>query len=291
LPRDRHLTGVNRASLSSGLTCREISERGSPRRGSIALVQDCARQILEELEPEASFVRKRAARLLSFRDYLSIHNERLTFDLDYIGELVETGERVLEIGALPFMLTLPLIHRGYNVAAVDKPTSEWDPAVPARLGLNHLECDLDTQLLPFKTGYFDVVLMNQVFAHLRVNLIWSMREVFRVLRPGGLLYLSSPNLRSFRALANLIFRGDACAFMGSVYFNYSSLESHGFMGQIRVYTPKEIEDFLAAMNFKVAGVIYRGRVHVGRLAGFANIAAFVCPSFRPDFTLLAVKPE
>jgi 2-polyprenyl-3-methyl-5-hydroxy-6-metoxy-1,4-benzoquinol methylase len=134
-------------------------------------------------------------------------------------------------------------------------------------------------------------LMNQVFAHLRVDLIRSMREIFRVLRPGGLLFLSSPNLRSFRALAQLIFRGDACAFMGSVHYNYSSLESHGFMGQIRVYTPKEIADFLTAMNFRVGGIIYRGKVHDGRLARFSNSAASVCPSFRPDFTLLAVRPE
>ena len=209
----------------------------------------------------------------------------------YMRELADATERVLEIGALPFMLTLPLMRRGYNVTALDKPTSEWDPAVPMRLGLNHVACDLDIQPLPFKTNSFDVVLMNQVFAHLRVDLIGSMREIFRVLRPGGLLYLSSPNLRSFRALAQLIFRGDACAFMGSVHYNYSSLESHGFMGQIRVYTPKEIADFLSTMNFRVGGIIYRGKVHDGRLARFSNSAASVCPSFRPDFTLLAVKPE
>lgn len=286
----RHLTALRRANLSHGAPTQE-SERGKPWADSMTVVQDCARQILKELEPAEVLLSKQSAGLLSFRDYLSIHCERLAFDLDYMRELVEAGERVLEIGALPFMLTLPLMRRGYNVTALDKPTSEWDPAVPMRLGLNHMACDLDIQPLPFKTNSFDVVLMNQVFAHLRVDLIGSMREILRVLRPGGLLYLSSPNLRSFRALAQLIFRGDACAFMGSVYYNYSSLESHGFMGQIRVYTPKEIADFLTAMNFRVGGIIYRGKVHDGRLARFSNSAASVCPSFRPDFTLLAVKPE
>jgi len=63
------------------------------------------------------------------------------------------------------------------------------------------------------------------------------------------------------------------------------------MGQIRVYTPKEIADFLAAMSFRVEGVIYRGKVNVGRLAGLFNTAASACPSFRPDFTLLALKPR
>jgi SAM-dependent methyltransferase len=206
----RHFTALRRASLSSGVVIQE-SERGSPWADSIAVMRDCAGQILKELEPDESLLSKQSASLQSFRDYLSIHGERLAFDLDYMKELAEATERVLEIGALPFMLTLPLMRRGYNVTALDKPTSEWDPAVPMRLGLNHVACDLDIQPLPFKTNSFDVVLMNQVFAHLRVDLIGSMREIFRVLRPGGLLYLSSPNLRSFRALAQLIFRGDATA--------------------------------------------------------------------------------
>jgi SAM-dependent methyltransferase len=201
----RHLTTLRRADLSHGVPAQD-SERGKPWADSTAIVQHCARQILKELEPDELLLFKQSASIQSFRDYLSIHGERLAFDLDYMRELADATERVLEIGALPFMLTLPLMRRGYNVTALDKPTSEWDPAVPMRLGLNHVACDLDIQPLPFKTNSFDVVLINQVFAHLRVDLIGSMREIFRVLRPGGLLYLSSPNLRSFRALAQLIFR-------------------------------------------------------------------------------------
>lgn len=269
---------------------RIINECRRPREDNMALVEECAGRILPLLEPNGVYRRKIATDLYSFREYLSIHRERLAFDLQYVDKFVEPGERVLEIGSCPFMLTLPLISRGFDVTAVDKPTSEWDATIPVRLGVKHVGCDLDTQELPFETNFFDVVLMNQVFAHLRMNLIRSMREVFRVLRPGGLLVLSSPNLRSFRALAQLIVRGDACAFMGSIYYNYSFLDSFDVMGQIRVYTPKEIDDFLAATGFAIGPIIYRGRVNVGRLARIANIASYLCPSFRPDFTLLAMKP-
>ena len=157
----RHLTTLRRADLSHGVPAQD-SERGKPWADRMAIVQDCARQILKELEPDELLLSKQSASLQSFRDYLSIHGERLAFDLDYMRELADATERVLEIGALPFMLTLPLMRRGYNVTALDKPTSEWDPAVPMRLGLNHVACDLDIQPLPFKTNSFDVVLMNQV---------------------------------------------------------------------------------------------------------------------------------
>ena len=286
---EMHRTRLFRGFRGSARHC-IINERRRPREDNMPHVEECAGRILRLLEPNDVYRRKVAIGLYSFREYLSIHRERLAFDLEYTGKFVEPGERVLEIGACPFMLTLPLIRRGFDVTAVDKPTSEWDATIPVRLGVKHVGCDLDTQELPFETNCFDVVLMNQVFAHLRMNLIRSMREVLRVLRPGGLLILSSPNLRSFRALAQLIVRGDACAFMGSIYYNFSFLDSFGVMGQIRVYTPKEIEDFLAAMGCTIGPIIYRGRAQVGRLARIANVASYLCPSFRPDFTLLAMKP-
>ncbi|MEA2907975.1 MAG: hypothetical protein QOJ15_56 [Bradyrhizobium sp.] len=69
--------------------------------------------------------------------------------------------------------------------------------------------------------------------------------------------------------------------MRTTVLNRASLTRQAFLGQIRVYTRKEIEDFLTAMNFRVRGVIYRGKVHIGRLARFANSAALLCPGFRP----------
>ena len=96
----RHLTTLSRADLSHGVPAQD-SERGKPWADSMAIVQDCARQILKELEPDESLLSKQSASLQSFRDYLSIHGERLAFDLDYMRELAEATERVLEIGALP----------------------------------------------------------------------------------------------------------------------------------------------------------------------------------------------
>ena len=91
----RHFTALRRASLSSGVVIQE-SERGSPWADSIAVMRDCAGQILKELEPDESLLSKQSASLQSFRDYLSIHGERLAFDLDYVRELAEATERVLE---------------------------------------------------------------------------------------------------------------------------------------------------------------------------------------------------
>ena len=94
------------AAISHTACPLQDSERGKPRADSMAIVQDCARQILKELEPDELLFNKQSASRLrtssqSFRDCLSIHGERLAFDLDYMRELADATERVLEIGALP----------------------------------------------------------------------------------------------------------------------------------------------------------------------------------------------
>jgi SAM-dependent methyltransferase len=55
--------------------------------------------------------------------------------------------------------------------------------------------DLETGAFPWADGSMDVVVSNQVFEHLK-NVWRPMSEIYRVLKPGGWLVLSVPNLGS-----------------------------------------------------------------------------------------------
>ena len=54
------------------------------------------------------------------------------------------------------------------------------------------KADLNFDKLPYQDGFFDVATSFQVFEHLE-NPFFAMREVSRVLRPGGLFLMSVPN--------------------------------------------------------------------------------------------------
>jgi SAM-dependent methyltransferase len=70
------------------------------------------------------------------------------------------------------------------------------PAARARAaGIEVAELDLEEDPFPWAEGTFDVVVVNQVFEHLK-NIWLAMSEVARVLRPGGTLVFSVPNLAS-----------------------------------------------------------------------------------------------
>jgi SAM-dependent methyltransferase len=183
-----------------------------------------------------------------------------------------------------------MMSKNYDVTCLEKCSSfEFDPAVVRKFKVNTIDCDLDVDRVPADDSSFDCVIMNEVFEHLRINLIASMREVLRILRPNGLLLLSTPNLRSVQGINNLLRKQEAYSSMGGIFNNYSYLEKLGVMGHVREYTSKEVMDFLKQIGFEIEGVIYRGRYSGSWLWELSQQFTRVRPEFKPYFSIVARK--
>ena len=211
-----------------------------------------------------------------FSGYCRQHRQRLAADLHLIGHNVAPNARVLEYGAIPLVLTAALASLDYDVSAVDIRPERFARSI-SNLGLEVFACDVETEAVPFADATFDVVLFNELFEHLRINPIFTFREVRRVLRPGGLLLLSTPNLRSLRGIRNLVFHNKAHAASSGVYEQYEKLETLGHMGHVREYTTREVSDFLTRVGFRVDKVVFRG----GHGRGAVGIAERVLQQYRP----------
>lgn len=220
-----------------------------------------------------------------FADYFRYHSERLALDFEWLAQTVKNKSSVLEIGGYPFFLTSALKDHGHEIQTIDKLTFSAS-RLADQLGLKVTGCDIEIERLPFADDSFDDVLLNEVFEHLRIDLIFTMEEIRRVLRPGGRLWLSTPNLRSLRGIVNFLFKSEAWAVVGDgVHAQYKSLRAHGFMGHVREYTSKEVVDLLQAVGFKIEAVIYRGRYNNHA----ANLMSCLSPSFKPYFSIIATK--
>jgi len=221
-----------------------------------------------------------------FSEYCRQHRTRLAADLDLIDRHVEKGARLLEYGAIPLLMTAALSKLDFQVSALDLGPERFARAIES-LGLDVTRCDVENEVVPCVEGSFDVVLFNELFEHLRMNPIFTLTEVHRVLKTGGLLVLSTPNLRSFRGIRNLILRDQGHAVSAGVYRQYEKLETLGHMGHVREYTTREVSDFLTRIGFRVEKIIYRG----GHGRGVVGLAERLAPSLRPFFTLIAAKVE
>jgi SAM-dependent methyltransferase len=227
-------------------------------------------------------------------DYADQHGSRLAADLDIVQQYCKESDQIVEIGAIPLILTLALKARGYRVSGIDIDPSRFDGAAREH-GLHLLQCDIETQPLPLESKSVDVVLFNELFEHLRINPIFTMSEIHRVLRPGGMLLMSTPNLRSLNGLANYLVKGVALSCAEDIYDEYQKLDKLGHMGHVREYTTNEVRTFLTKIGFCVERTIYRGRydrvslpgLKGKRPGGFLNPIIRVLPRLRPFVTYVA----
>lgn len=219
-----------------------------------------------------------------FSSYRRQHRTRLAADLRIIEQHVSPGSRILECGAVPLLATGALAELGYEVSAVDIAPERFSRAI-ASLGLDVRQCNIETEPAPFAAETFDAVVFNELFEHLRINPIVALREVLRVLQPGGVLLLSTPNLRSFRGIRNLLLHNQGHAASADVYRQYEKIATLGHMGHVREYTTREVADFLTCVGFRVDKVVYRG----GHGRGVVGIAERLAPTLRPFFALIATK--
>jgi SAM-dependent methyltransferase len=98
--------------------------------------------------------------------------------------------------------------------------------------------DIERDSFPHDDETFDVVLCLEVLEHLAVDPMAMMAEVNRVLKPGGVFVLSTPNALRHANLVNMILGEQP---MGYVGYNGFDTNRHN-----RIYTPGEVQQLLQA---------------------------------------------
>ncbi|MCC6532421.1 MAG: class I SAM-dependent methyltransferase [Burkholderiales bacterium] len=112
---------------------------------------------------------------------------------------------MLDVGAGHGMLLALLSELGHDCVAVDAfdPTERHgrvyrDHAIP------FFCCNIEVEPLPFPDQSFDAVVCCQVLEHFTHSHLPAVREMQRVLKPGGILEVDVPNVASLRNRSRLL---------------------------------------------------------------------------------------
>jgi SAM-dependent methyltransferase len=218
--------------------------------------------------------------------YARGHVARIAHDLAHVERFAARDDLIVDIGAAPYLLTAALKEQGYQVEGIDIHPERFASSIAA-FGLTVRRCDVEADRLPYQTGAVDVLVMNEIFEHLRINPIHTFAELRRVLRPGGLLLMSTPNGLSLTRLAALCLRGRPGP---QIHEEYDKLDRLGHMGHVREYAVNEVLDFLRSASFQPVAIVHRGRyaLNGGSLRSLAaDTFGRALPQVRPYFTVVA----
>ena len=179
------------------------------------------------------------------------------------------------------------VNPGHRVLALD-----WSPqslARASRHGLTLARATVESPGLPIRSAAADVVIMSELIEHL-VDTDTALDEAWRVLKPGGTLLLSTPNLAAWYN------RGLLAVGIQPVFSEVSLRGVYGrpgnqVAGHLRIFTRRALAGLLAARGFadiELAGARYHD---VPRLLRPVDLVFCRWPSAASILLVRARKPK
>ena len=189
------------------------------------------------------------------RGYLETHQTRLVKTL----EMTPPGgpcDRILEMGA--YLQITPALHTRLGYGEVRGcyygKLGRTDHRVVTSADGERFECDIDhfdaeKDRFPYADEHFSTVLCCELIEHLFEDPMHLMCEVNRILKPGGHLVLTTPNVAALRGISAIL-QGYHPGFFHAYIRPAESGEVDARHN--REYTPREIHKLLENAGFEVA---------------------------------------
>ncbi len=237
----------------------------------------------EEIEPALTLCDENIADWNS--QYFHQQKSRYAQDLASIKQYCNGG-RVLEVGSVPCHMTCCLQKTGFDVTGLDLKPDRVKGFID-KFNLRVSACDIERDKFPFDDGQFSFVVFTEVFEHLRIDPIFTIKEIHRVLKPDGLMYLTTPNVYAAERVFNFILGIG----LYDPYKEFEKLYILGHMGHVREYAHHEVKQFLKSTGFEVLSVQYRNyQSSTGRkVSGLFNFCYKFIPKLRGYQTIIAKK--
>ncbi len=191
-------------------------------------------------------VRRYEIDALGHENYYKTHWPRYRASLNVMAQAGFRPTRVLELGtSKPYVFTA-LMRENYPNAEFcvvqENPAGVvWRDKVKGRrqdvadIDLSVRGLNVETERLPFDDGEFDLVVAMEILEHFAIDPGFVFREANRVLRDGGALLVTTPNLVSLQAIGRAL--NGVSPYSFGVY-----VPTNGAYGRHnREYTPHEVE--------------------------------------------------
>ncbi len=215
-----------------------------------------------------------------------------------IAVALQDAHRVLDVGAGHGLLLSLLTEFGHECHALD--VQDQPAAHPDIYGTKaitfHL-CNVEADPIPYQDEAFDAVVCCQVLEHFSHSHLPAMKEIWRVLRPGGIVEVDVPNAVSFRNRSRIA-RGKHITYDYEEHYLYATPILYKGMSFFprrhnREFTRSDLDILLHASGFREIDVRFlksrRCRDGMGRVKSIGTAMKDLVPSLRKSLIAFAVK--
>jgi SAM-dependent methyltransferase len=230
--------------------------------------------------------------------YLNSHIDsyvRTVREVDSLYKDCRSSSHVLEIGSFLGPVSISLKRIGYQVSAMDIPEFYKSDSLKKLyennripfVGLNLKRCKL-----PYESDLFDVVIACEVIEHLNFNPLPVLKEINRILKTNGRIYIGMPNQSSIVNRVKLIF-GRSILNPIDDYFRQLDRSVNMIVGlHWREYTLDETIQMTEKMGFKIISKYYfaeKGQAKKNIFMKMLLGLLYSYPPFRRSQVVIATK--
>ena len=182
-------------------------------------------------------------------DTATPHNRSLR--LAIMARHIARGDFVLDVGCGRGEYLLGLLERTPNALGIDTAAKKLEDCWTHHPELRQRALQVSAEAMPFPSGQFDVVIVNEVLEH-TPNQDEALCEIWRVLKPGGKFLLFCPNRFYPFETHGLLVRGTLRKWLPFLHYLPASLcHRLAIEAVARNYWPKEATRLLEAHGFRV----------------------------------------
>lgn len=226
-----------------------------------------------------------------FITYYADHHARFLYTIETIKNHLPISSKIADIGCHRLDLTAMLKKEGYDIYGFDVPEFIKKPSVIKTATDHNIplyaihDLHKGTFEKEFDSNYFDAILFCEVIEHLSFNPIIMWKELVRILKPGGMIFLSTPNGTSLKNLYNdlksIIFRRGTGVDVKDI-LNGPSYSHHW-----KEYSRNELFTYFFYLGFAKSNIIidyvrFTDRRHNRSLRSLLILMIeTICPSMKP----------
>ena len=211
---------------------------------------------------------------------------------------LRAARKILDVGAGHGLLLSLLAELGlecYALDVQDQPASH--PDIYKTKPITFQQCNVEVDPIPYPEDCFDAVVCCQVLEHFTHSHLPAVKEMQRVLKPGGIIEVDVPNVGSFRNRSRML-RGKNITYDYEQHYLYAMPVLYKGLSfyplrHNREFTKSELETLFRAAGFQQIEVRFlKSRRYREGLEGIKSIGTALkdaIPSLRKSIIGFAVK--